>query len=100
MTTKKYYGIEDLRRKYGPMTIAMFIKSWRQADEISQVKFAKMLGISRANLCDIEKGRKLVNPGRAARFAKIIGVPQKVLVQLSLEDLLRTENLKYKVKLD
>ncbi len=43
------------------------------SEEMSQVEFAKQLGISRSHLCDIEKGRKSVSVARAARFAKILG---------------------------
>jgi DNA-binding XRE family transcriptional regulator len=36
------------------------IASVHLADEIPQAELARRLGISRANLCDIEKGRRSV----------------------------------------
>ncbi len=99
MSTKKWYGIEDLEKKYGPMTLGRFVKAFREADKISQTDYAKKLGISRANLCDIEKGRKPVSLERAAKIAKSIGVSEITLVQLALQDQLRREKLRYKVEL-
>lgn len=99
MTTKKWYGLEDMEKKYGPMTLGRFVKAFRQSDEISQTAYAKKLGISRANLCDIEKGRKPVSLERAARIAKAIGVSEITLIQLALQDQLRREKLPYEVEL-
>ncbi len=100
MNTKKYDSIRTLEKKFGVMTLGRFIKAMREAEEISQVTYAKKLKISRANLCDIEKGRKIVSPERAAKIAKIIQVSEYVLVQLALQDLLRSANLKYEVLLN
>ncbi len=81
------------------MTVGMFIRAFRESDEISQIEYAKKLGISRANLCDIELGRKLISPERAAKIAKKLGVPDAVLIQLSIQDTLRAAKLHYKVEL-
>ena len=32
-----------------------------------------MLGVSRSHICDIEKGRKVVSPERAAKWANVLG---------------------------
>jgi transcriptional regulator with XRE-family HTH domain len=81
------------------MTFGAFIRAFRKADEISQSEFARRLGISRANLCDIEKNRKPVAPLRAARLARKLGVPESVLIQLALQDALRAAKLAYRVEL-
>ncbi len=99
MSTKRWYGIKDLEKRLGPMTMAMCLRSLRENDEISQSDFSKKLGISRANLCDIEKGRKLVSPERAAAFAKILGFSETFFVQIALEDSLRAANMHYRVEL-
>ncbi len=64
----------------GPLTIAEALKSLRQCDEVSQQAFAAKLGLSKQNLCDIEKGRKFVSPARAALFAKRLGYPQMYFI--------------------
>lgn len=99
MSTKKLVGIESLEAKFGPMTVGLFLKAFREGDEFSQVDFAKKLKISRANLCDLEKERKLVSPERAAKFARILKVPESALVRLALQDLLRAAHLDYQVEL-
>ncbi len=99
MSTSKKSASHYLEAKYGKMTLGDFIKSLRESDEISQTEFALRLKISRANLCDIEKNRKLVSPERAARFAKVLGYPEVLFVKLSLEDILRQSNLKYQIDL-
>lgn len=99
MNTKNYDTVRTLEKKYGVMTFGLFIKAIREADEISQSTFSKKLKISRANLCDIEKGRKIVSPERAAKIAKILKLSEYLLIQLTLQDMLRSANLKYDVRL-
>jgi transcriptional regulator with XRE-family HTH domain len=99
MTTHKATASEYLEKKYGKLSLGIFLKSLRESDEISQTEFAMQLKISRANLCDIEKNRKLISPERAARFAHILKYPEKLFVKLALEDILRQASLKYQVEL-
>ena len=101
MTTKKLSGSSE--REYienllgGPLTFGMAVESLRLRDKISQVKFAKKLGISKQYLCDVEKGRRLVSPEQAAKFAKAFGHPPSVLVELALQDAVHKSGLKLKV---
>lgn len=99
MNIKKTYGIESLRKKFGPLTMAMILTAWRESEEISQSDFAKKLKITRANLCDYEKQRKFVGPERAVKFAKILGLPEEFLLQISLQDTLRAFKLNYVIEL-
>lgn len=94
MNTKKY-GIEDLNKRLGKMTVGSFLRSWRLSEELSQKDFAEKLKISPANLCDIEKGRKGVSPEKAAEIAKILGYPPSVLIKISIQDQLTSAGLKY-----
>jgi len=95
----KLYGSKDLAIRHGPMTLGMFIRAFREADRISQVAFANTLKLSRANLCDLEKGRKLPSLERAAKIAGRLKVPPEVLVQLAIQDQLRQARLPYKVQI-
>jgi len=67
-------------------------------DEYSQVEFAKLLGISKSHLCDVEKGRKSVSPGRAVRWAKTLGYGERQFVRLSLQQMLDRDNIDLEVK--
>ena len=69
-------------------TFGSFLAAVRQGEGLSQAELAAKLGVSRSHLCDIEKGRKLVGPERAARFAEALGYLPASLVQLALQDLL------------
>jgi len=84
----------------GPLTMASMLKSVRLCDETSQTEFAARLGISRVNLCDIEKGRKLVSPKRAAAFARKLGKVEPLWVQVALRDELRAAGLPFSVKVE
>ena len=70
----------------GPLTITGILKTLRECDEISQKDFAKQLGISKQNLCDIEKGRKAVTPSRAALFAEKLGYPPTAFIRIALQE--------------
>ena len=83
----------------GPLTLGEAIQAVRLGEEQSLATFAKRLGISRANLCDIERGRKMVSPERAARFAKVLGYGQRQFVRLALQDQLKRAGLRFKVEL-
>ena len=70
----------------GRLTIAEILKTLRECDEVSQKDFATQLGISKQNLCDIEKGRKAVTPSRAAMFAKKLGYPPTAFIRIALQE--------------
>ena len=65
----------------------------RQGEEMSQVEFAKQLGITRQYLCDIEHGRRSVSPKMAAEYAEILGYSKNQFVRLCLQDLLDRDGL-------
>ena len=83
----------------GPLTFARLMWSQRMCEEMSQEDFAKLLGVSKSHLCDIEKGRKSVSPKRAASFAKKLGYPEGLFIRLSIDAMLIHDGLKYKVEL-
>jgi plasmid maintenance system antidote protein VapI len=80
-----------------PLTLGGLLESIRLSEDMSQGAFAKKLRISPSHLCDIEKGRKVVSPERAARFAKVLGRSQQQFVRLALQELVDEAGLKMKV---
>jgi transcriptional regulator with XRE-family HTH domain len=58
----------------------------------------KKLGVSASNLCDIEKGRQLVSPKKAAEIAKKIGYSEAVLVEMVINEQLAADGLKMRVR--
>ncbi len=89
--------LEKLRG--GPLTLGGLLASIRLGDELSQTEFAQKLGISKSNLCDIEKGRKLVSPERAARWGALLGYSDRQFVRLALQDLVRKSGLELEVSI-
>ena len=101
MSTDRHKAFEpkDLERRLGKLTVGEFLHTWRISEEMSLADFGKLVGMSVANLCDIEKGRKGVSPEKAEQIAKAIGVPAGLLIRLSIEENLRAAGLKYTVEI-
>jgi transcriptional regulator with XRE-family HTH domain len=82
------------------MTMGLTIKTIRQCEGISQVAFAKKLGISKRTLCDVEKDRVAVSLARAIRWAKILGYSEQQFAELSLQQQINLAGLdKFSVSL-
>lgn len=92
---KKYIENNILGEK---VTLGKAIAAFRKADDITQVDFAKALGISRQYLCDIENNRRNVSPKQAIIFAKKLGLPEMYVVQLALQDILDRDGVHYKIE--
>ncbi len=87
--------LEDAARR--SLDLGGLLESLRLGEELSQVTFARKLGISASHLCDIEKGRKIVSPERAARFAKVLGRSPEQFVRLALQGMVDEAGLKLKI---
>ncbi len=84
----------------GPLSFGGMIESLRNTDGISQTNLARKLKMSKAQLCDIEKSRRVVPPQRAAEFAKVMGYSVDQFVAVALEDELRRAGIPRKVTLN
>ena len=101
MTIKKSSAVRSLEKIRGSsLTFGKMIESIRKADEILQIDLALKMGISKAHLCDIEKGRRNVTLSRAMQFAKVLGYSQTQFAAKALEDQAREVGLKVKVTLE
>ena len=68
--------------------------------DLTQVEMAKRLGISKAALCEIEKGRTLVSPQAACKYAKKAGFSETVALEACFQDQLRKAKIKKRVKIE
>lgn len=84
----------------GPFSFATFMLGIRTTLGLSQVEMAKKLGISKAALCEVEKGRTLVSPKAAVRYAKKAGFSETVALEACFQDQLRRANIKKRVKIE
>ncbi len=87
MTIKKnIYAKNAIRKATGHISFGKMISSFRLAQEHSQVEMAGILDITKQDLCNIEKGRKLVSVERAIQFANALQMPAKTFAKYALQD--------------
>ena len=97
MITKKIYGHAEIERDFGRMTFGKALWAWRSCEELSVRQFAKLLGMTPSSLSDMETGRRIPTPARAAALAKKLGHPPEAWVIFALNDVLEREGIKLKV---
>ena len=88
--------LEDLS---GPLTLGSMLQAIRKGEELSQVEFSTLLGVSKQYLCDIEHERRFISPKMAASFATKLGYSKEQFIRICLKDLLRRDGLSYRVEL-
>ena len=82
----------------GPLTFGSYLGAIREGEHATLESFAKKLGVSRANLCDIEKGRQFVSLSLAVKIARKCKLPEVIAVKAALMDQIRRAKLKMVVE--
>jgi transcriptional regulator with XRE-family HTH domain len=102
MSTKKGVPARQFLEKLngGPLTLGQALSALRKCEEQSLAEFAKILVISRAHLCDIEQGRRMVSLERAVRFAEALQQSESQFARLALQDQIRAAGLKLKITVE
>jgi DNA-binding XRE family transcriptional regulator len=100
--TTKFISASEFFEKIGqkPLSLGRLLRALRISNEKTQVEMAIRLGISKQELCDIEKERKLVSIERAAFFAKKLKHSETIFVMYAIDDQLRRSGIKLRVKLE
>src|SRR3990167_3271047 len=94
MTIKKTKeSLDFLEKLVGKLTLGSLLLSIRQGEEMTQVEFAKLLGVSKQYLCDLEHGRRFASPKAAAFYASKLGYSPRQFVRLCLQDLVDRDGL-------
>jgi transcriptional regulator with XRE-family HTH domain len=78
--------------------LAEALRKAREKANLSQRELATRMGISPANLADIEHGRRGISLQRAAVFGEALGLGQAHFVQKMLQERVDAAGLHYKVK--
>ena len=99
-TKNKASAKAEIRKITGHISFGKMLLSYRISQEITQVEMAKKLGISKQDLCNIEKERRLVSVERAVSFAKKLKMPQKSFAKYALQDQLSKAGLKGEVAIN
>jgi transcriptional regulator with XRE-family HTH domain len=98
MTTKKLL-VPLLEKELGPLSFGKVLRAARTQSGQSQLAVAKLLGMARGTLCDIEKGRQIVSPALAIKIARKMGFSQKLAVKTCLQDQLRRARIPFVVEI-
>lgn len=77
--------------------LALFLKSHRLGEELTQAQMAKFIGVSKQRLSDMENARSNVSIKLCQKLAKKLGFPAEWLVSLSLQDQINKAKLNLKV---
>ena len=94
MTIKKTKASLDfLENLAGKLTLGSLLLAIRESEEMTQVEFAKLLGVSKQYLCDLEHGRRFASPKAAAEYAMKLGYSSQQFVRLCLQDLVDRDGL-------
>ncbi|PWU15742.1 MAG: XRE family transcriptional regulator [Bdellovibrio sp.] len=93
------YGLRQLEKDFGPLTFARLLESHRLAEDLTQSQLAKKLRISRQKLNDFEHGRRFPSLRMAADFAEALGEHAPTWVSVVIEEMLRREDLDFRVTL-
>lgn len=89
-----------LEKMNGQFTFATYMLGIRTTLDLTQVEMAKKLGISKAALCEVEKGRTLVSPQAASRYAKKAGFSETLALEACFQDQLRKASIKKRVRVE
>ena len=81
----------------GKLTLGKLLWSIREGSDQTQAAFAGKLGVSKAHLCDIEKGRRNVSVERAARWAKLLEHSERQFVKLAIQGELDAKGIRLTV---
>ncbi len=79
-TQKSLKALEEISGE--KLTLGRLLWAIRKSDELSQVEFAKKLGISKQYLCDLEHNRKTTSPKLAAIYAERLGYSREQFIRL------------------
>lgn len=99
-TKNRVRAKKAIRNITGHISFGDMLRSFREAQELTQVEMAEMLSISKQDLCNIEKGRKLVSVERAVNFATALEMPPKTFAKYALQDQLIKAGLSGEVEIN
>lgn len=102
MTTEnsKFSGLKSIEKLRGQMTFGRLLLSFRLSQNLSQLQLGKKVGLSKANICDLEKGRSMPTIARAKKIAKALCEIEAYWVEVAIQDMLKRERLNYTVKIE
>ena len=93
ITKKTKSSLDFLEKLAGELSLGSLLLAIRQGEEMTQVEFAELLGVSRQYLCDLEHERRFASPKSAAHYAQKLGYSSQQFVRLCLQDIVNRDGL-------
>lgn len=90
---------KTIRGMTGHISFGEMLRSLRESLELSQVDMAERLSISKQDLCNIEKGRKLLSVERAVGFAEHLRMPPLTFAKYALQDQLSKAGIRGEIEI-
>lgn len=100
MSTKQEFTHKQLEAQYGEISFGSLLKAYREAEGLSQEKFAQLLGGSgRSYVSNLENSHHIPSVEKAAELAGILGGIEVQFVELAVRDGLRRLGYDCKLKI-
>ena len=90
--------LEDLAGE--KLTLGGLLLSIRKGENMTQVEFAEVIGVSKQYLCDLEHQRRVISPKAAISFANRLGYSADQFVRLCLQDIVDREGINLVVSVE
>ena len=92
-------ALEATKGIWNEMTFGGLIRSLRMSDDLSLVKLAKKIGVSKQFLSDVEHNRKDVGIAFAKKASDALGYSIEPFIELLIRDQLKRHHLNYIIEL-
>lgn len=71
-----------IEEAFGPSTPATALRGYRHREALTQAELAKLAGVSKQNISDMENGRRAIGKDVAQRLGKALNVDPKKFLSL------------------
>ena len=96
---KRKSATQRLEEKYGEPSFSDLLVAHRKCEGFSQVELARKLGMSRQNLCDLEKGRTTPSLERIEKISSYLGVSSIPFIEAVMKDFLKRRHKDLSLKI-
>ncbi len=99
MSTNTVDALKATESLWNEMTFGGLVRALRVSDEITQVAFAKKIGVSKQFLSDVEHNRKDIGIAFAKKVSDALEYSIEPLIELLIREQLKRQHLNYTVEL-
>lgn len=89
--------LEEIRGE--KFSFSSILRAYRTREDLTQQELAEKLGVTKSYISDLENKRRLVTVEQATIFAKKLKEPEKIWVEVALQDMLNRAGVAGTVKI-